>query len=126
MDYFRIRRVSTGYKFDLRSANGEVIATSEVFKSEAACRKSIASVRRNAPVAYLADLTLEEICPNPRFEVYLDRSGQYRFRLRSRNGNIIAASENYTAKSNCLDGIDAVRRYATCQEDEIPCPESNP
>ncbi len=117
MSHFLIRRVATGFKFDLEAANGEVIATSEVYKSEAACRKGMQSVRKNAPSAPLADLTVGETSPNPRFELYEDRGGQFRFRLRSRNGAILAVSENYTAKSNCLDGIAAVRRYAT--EDKV-------
>lgn len=118
MDYFRIRRVATGVKFDLRSANGEVIATSEVYRSEAACRKGVDSVRRNAVAAQVADLTVGQSCGNPKFEVYQDRSGQFRFRLRARNGGIIAASENYTAKAACLDAIEAVRRFAAPEEKE--------
>lgn len=112
MSRFLIRRVATGVKFDLRAANGEVIATSEVYKTEAACRKGVESVRRNAPVAPVEDQTLGQRCANPKFEVYEDRGGQFRFRLRSRNGGIIAVSENYRAKSACLDGIAAVRSSA--------------
>lgn len=112
MDSFVIRRVATGVKFDLRSANGEVIATSEVYKTEAACRKGIESVRKNAPLAQLEDQTTGECRGNPKFELYQDRSGQYRFRLRARNGGIIAVSENYTGKAACLDGIAAVRACA--------------
>lgn len=112
MEHFLLRQVNSGYKFDLLAANGEVIATSEVYKTAAACRKGISSVQKNAPCAPLADLCTGETCSNPRFEIYEDRSGQYRFRLRSRNGSIIAVSENYTTKRNCLDGIAAVRRYA--------------
>ena len=112
MDHFVIRQVATGVKFDLRAANGEVIATSEVYHTEAACRKGIASVRKNAPNAPVEDQTLGQRCANPKFEVYLDRAGQFRFRLRARNGGIIAASENYTAKASCLDGIEAVRLCA--------------
>lgn len=116
MDYFVIRRVATGVKFDLRSANGEVIATSEVYKTEAACRKGVDSVRSNAPQAPVEDQTAGQHCANPKFEVYQDRSGQFRFRLRARNGGIIAVSENYSVKAACLDGIAAVRMYAGGEE----------
>lgn len=114
MDYFVIRRVATGVKFDLRSANGEVIATSEVYKTEAACRKGVESVRKNAPKAPVEDQTAGQRSANPKFEVYEDRGGQFRFRLRARNGGIIAVSESYTTKAACMDGIAAVR--ACCQE----------
>lgn len=120
MDYFLIRRVATGVKFDLRSANGEVIATSEVYQTESACRKGIDSVRKNASNAPVEDQTQGQRCSNPKFEVYQDRSGQFRFRLRARNGGIIAVSENYTAKAACLDGIAAVRLYAGDDERREP------
>ena len=44
MGCFMIKTVATGVKFDLHATNGEVIATSEVYKTEAACRKGIQSV----------------------------------------------------------------------------------
>lgn len=55
MGKFVIRKTATGIKFDLKAANGEVIATSEVYNSEEACRNGIASVQRNAPIAAVED-----------------------------------------------------------------------
>ena len=49
---------------------------------------------------------------NPKFELYLDKHGTYRFRLKARNGEIIAVSEVYNAKAGCLNGIDSVRKNA--------------
>lgn len=49
---------------------------------------------------------------NAKFEVYVDAKGEYRFRLKAPNGEIIAASEGYTSKQACLNGIDAVKKYA--------------
>ena len=49
---------------------------------------------------------------NPKFELYLDRSGAYRFRLKARNGEIIATSEAYAAHSGCENGIESVRKNA--------------
>ena len=47
------------------------------------------------------------------FEVYKDRSGGFRWRLRASNGQIIASSgQGYAAKKSCLDGIESVRRNA--------------
>ncbi len=53
---------------------------------------------------------------NPRFEVYRDAGGQYRFRLKAPNGEIIAVSEAYTTKSSCLNGIESVKRNAPIAE----------
>jgi len=110
MGYFVIKTVATGVKFDLLASNGEVIATSEVYKTAAACRKGIRSVIICADKAGIEDQT--EACKpltNPKFELYRDRAGLFRFRLRARNGSIIAVSEGYNSKNNCLDGIESVK-----------------
>ena len=113
MGKYVIRQTATGYKFDLKATNGEVIATSEVYTTEAACRKGVESVRSCAPTANLHDLTAGETeVKHPKFELYEDKSGEYRFRLKARNGEIIATSEGYKAKASCENGIDSVRRNA--------------
>lgn len=114
MGKFVIRQVSTGYTFRLKARNGEAIATSEVYTGEAACRKGIASVEKNAPIANLVDLTVAEpvTASNPKFEVYLDQSGAFRFRLKAKNGETIASSEGYTSKQACMNGIESVRKNA--------------
>jgi hypothetical protein len=47
-----------------------------------------------------------------KFVIFKDTAGQYRFRLVAPNGEIIAASEGYSTKQACLDGIASVRKYA--------------
>ena len=114
MGKFVIRKTGTGVKFDLKARNGEVIATSEVYSSEDACRNGIASVAKNAPVANLEDQTAEgfETAKNPKFEMYTDKAGEYRFRLKASNGQIIATGEGYRSKAGCQNGIESVRRNA--------------
>ena len=110
MGKFRIRSVPSGIKFDLKAENGEIIATSEGYTSPAACRRGIESVKKCAAAEKLEDLTadLPATCSNPKFEVFSDKAGLYRFRLRSRNGKIIATSEGYTTKAACLAGVHSV------------------
>ena len=114
MGKFVIRTTNTGIKFDLKAGNGEVIATSEVYKSLNSCRNGAASVKKNAPIANLEDQTAEEYAKEkcPKFEMYIDKTGEYRFRLKATNGQTIAASEGYSAKAGCLNGIDSVKRNA--------------
>lgn len=114
MGKFVIKTVKTGIKFDLKAGNGEVIATSEVYTSEGACKNGIESVRKNSTAAKLEDQTIEnyETVTNPKFEVYTDKAGEYRFRLKARNGEIVAVSEGYKAKASCLNGIESVRKNA--------------
>jgi uncharacterized protein YegP (UPF0339 family) len=47
-----------------------------------------------------------------KFEIYKDKAGEFRFRLKSGNGEIIASSEGYTSKASCENGIAAVKRDA--------------
>jgi len=114
MGKFVVKEVKTGFKFDLKAGNGEIIATSEVYTSEAACLNGVESVRKNAPIANLEDQTVEnfETATHPKFEVYVDKAGEFRFRLKARNGEIIATGEGYKAKASCLNGIDSIRRNA--------------
>lgn len=114
MGKFIIKNTNTGIKFDLKANNGEVIATSEVYKAEASCRKGVASVIRNAPIAPVEDQTVEgfEKQKHPKFEVYTDKAGETRFRLKAANGEVILASEGYKAKSSCMNGIESVKKNA--------------
>ena len=48
----------------------------------------------------------------PKFEVYVDEMGGYHFRLRARNGQIIAVSQSYKSKEGCLKGIKSVKLNA--------------
>ncbi len=114
MGKFVIRETKTGMKFDLKAGNGEVIATSEVYTSEKACRNGIASVQKNAPVAAVENQTVEgyAVEKHPKFEVYTDKAGEFRFRLKATNGQIIAVSEGYKAMASCMNGIESVKKNA--------------
>ena len=114
MSRFVIRKVPSGLKFDLYAANGKAILTSEVYTTAHACRKGLESVRKNAPLAKLEDQTDGNYVnlTNPKFQLYRDKSGDYRFRLRGRNGQIIGISENYNARAGALGGIESVRKNA--------------
>ena len=113
MGKFVVKETNTGIKFDLKAGNGEVIATSEIYSSEAACMNGIQSVR-NCCAGEIEDQTVEEIVQvkHPKFEMYLDKAGEYRFRLKARNGEVIATSEGYKAKAGCLNGIESVKKNA--------------
>ncbi|MBQ7670711.1 MAG: YegP family protein [Clostridia bacterium] len=113
MGKFVVRETKTGIKFDLKAGNGEVIATSEVYSAEKSCLNGIESVRTNC-VAAVEDQTVEgfEQLKHPKYEVYLDKAGEFRFRLKAKNGEIIATSEGYKAKASCLNGIESVKKNA--------------
>ena len=114
MGKFVVKTVSSGVKFDLKAGNGETILTSEVYTTEAACRNGIASVQKNAPIAGVEDLTTADhaAVKHPKFELYEDKSGEYRFRLKATNGEIIGTSEGYAAKTSAQNGIASVQKNA--------------
>lgn len=55
MGKFVIRAVSSGIKFDLKAANGQIIATSEGYSTKASCENGIESVKKNAGDAEIAE-----------------------------------------------------------------------
>ena len=112
MGKFVIRETKTGFTFRLKAGNGEIIGVSEVYKALDSCKNGIASVAKNAPIAAVEDQTKEgfEKAKNPKFEIYTDKAGEIRFRLKAANGEPILASEGYSSMSGCKNGIESVRK----------------
>jgi len=51
-----------------------------------------------------------------KFEIYRDKAGEHRFRLKAGNGQIILASEGYSSKDGCENGIESVRENSQNEE----------
>lgn len=111
---FVIKKGKTGFTFNLKATNGEVIATSEVYSSKDSCKNGIKSVQTNAPIAEIEDQTEKgfEKTSSPKFEMYKDKKGQIRFRLKAKNGQIIAVGEGYSDKAGCKSGITSIKKNA--------------
>lgn len=114
MGKFVISEVKTGFKFNLKASNGQVIAVSQVYDALEGCKNGIESVKKNAPIANLEDQTVEgfEVQKHPKFEVYQDKADEFRFRLKATNGQIIATGEGYTKKESCFNGIESIKKNA--------------
>ena len=114
MGKFEIKTTDAGFRFNLKAGNGEIIATSQTYKSMDSCKNGIESVKKNAPIANLEDQTKEGYAEekNPKFEIYTDKAGEFRFRLKARNGEIIATSEGYKTMASCKNGIASVGKNA--------------
>ena len=116
MGKFVIKPAKNGeFTFNLKAGNGEVILqASETYTTLDACKNGVASVAKNAPIAALEDQTVEgfETQKNPKFEVYTDKGGETRYRLKAANGQIIGRGESYKAKASCLKGIESIRKNA--------------
>ena len=126
MGKFVISRTNTGFTFGLKAANGEMIATGgEVYSSLDSVKAGVKSVETNAPEAAVEDHTIEgyQTQKNPKFEIYSDKAGEFRFRLKARNGQIIAVSDGYTSKANCKNGIESVKKNSVNATVIEPAPE---
>lgn len=113
---YTIQRQRRGYCFILRTPSGEVLAISELYSRIDSCLNGIESVRKNS-TGEIEDQTQDSVnrVPSPKFELYLDKAGEYRFRLKAKNGEIIVVSEGYKNKKACLDAIEAVKKNATSE-----------
>ena len=113
MGRFVIKEAKTGYKFDLKATNGQVVASSQIYKSLITCKAGIEAIRA-ACVGGVEDQTAEGFVTlkHPKFEVYADKAGEFRFRLKARNGQTVAVSEGYKTLKNCLNGVDSVKKNA--------------
>ena len=118
---FEIKVAKNGdYMFNLYAVNGKVIATSETYASLQNCKNGIESVKRNALV-HVEDQTVTgyEALTCPKYEIYADTAGKLRFRLRASNGEIICASQSYTAKASAQTGIASLGENAPSAETVI-------
>lgn len=114
MGKFIVKTTKSGnFRFNLLATNGQVVATSQNYKSQKTCEAGVASVKVNA-LAHVEDQTVEgyEVLKHPKFELYQDNAGEFRFRLKASNGQIIASGEGYATKASCENGIASVGKNA--------------
>ena len=117
MGTFIIKKTPSGaFNFSLIAANKQKIATaSQIYSTKASCKSATESIGNFAAKCIaedkIEDQTLKNITEKscPKFEIYFDKAGEYRWRLIASNGQSIARSEDgYASKSGCLNGIKSV------------------
>ena len=111
-----IRRAKDGrFFFSLYASNHTVIAYSQIYSSTSAVTTGINSVIANAPKAEIEDTTLKKSAsiPCPKWEIYYDKAGEYRFRLYAPNGLVVChSSHGYSTKGGCKGGIESIKRFS--------------
>lgn len=114
MAKFIIKNTKTGIKFDL-NIDGHIVCTSEVYTALENCKKGIESVKKNSALNKIEDLSIEnkERVTFPKFQVYEDKAGKFRFRLCASNGQIVAVSEDFVKKDDCLKVINLIVKKAS-------------
>ena len=100
------------FVFNLFAPNHIIVATSQVYSSSSAAINGIQSIISNAEKAPIEDNTLKNPTKQgfPKWEMYIDKGGEYRFRLFASNGNCVVHSQGYKQKSSCKNGIDSIIR----------------
>ena len=110
---FIITKAKNGeYTFNLKASNGEVILTaSETYTTLDACENGVNSVKKNA-LSNIEDQTRNESAKHPKYELFQDKAGEFRFRLKAANGENIGKSEGYKAKASAKKGIASIGKNA--------------
>jgi uncharacterized protein YegP (UPF0339 family) len=111
------------FRFHLKAANGQIIAVSQSYGTKEAAIKGIASIKKNAPIAKIADFTTVGgalpqlrheggIVQDPVFEIQISTGDRFRFHLKAANGQIIAVSQSYLTRQSAEKGIASVKKNA--------------
>jgi len=110
---FEIKRTKDErFVFNLYAPNRVIVATSQIYSSSQSAINGIKSIINNAEKSGIEDNTLKEktTLPFPKWEIYADKAGQFRFRLYATNGSCVVHSQGYTTKSSCKNGIESIIR----------------
>ena len=110
------------FRFHLKAANGQIIAVSQSYGTKESALKGIASIKKNAPIAKIADLTPGGTIPESThkpgiiqdtvFEIQFNAPDRFRFHLKAANGQIIAVSQSYLSKQSAENGIASMKTNA--------------
>lgn len=102
------------FVFNLYAPNRVIVATSQIYSSSPSAVNGIKSIAVNAPKAPIEDTSLKSYVPLgfPKWEIYVDKGGQFRFRLYAPNGSCIVHSQGYTTKASCKNGIASIIKNA--------------
>ena len=104
MGKFEITSRKNGeFQFNLKATNGQVILTSEGYKTKASCLNGVESVKKNSQ-------------DEKRFDCKVAANGKPFFNLMAANGQIVGSSQMYANETNMKNGIASVKRNAPSAE----------
>ena len=100
MGKFEIKVAKNGqHFFNLKSGTGQIILSSEMYTTRAACENGIASVKKNAP-------------DDSRYERKEAANGKHHFNLKAGNHQVIGSSQMYADVSGMNNGLESVKKNA--------------
>ena len=95
---FEIKKASKGqFVFNLKASNGQVILTSETYKSKAGAKNGISAVQTNST-------------KDSKYESRTSKNGKHYFVLKSGNNQIVGNSQMYVSAASMKNGINSVKK----------------
>lgn len=121
---------SEKFRFRLRADNNHIVAVGEAYEQHAGCLNGVKSIQKNCN-SEIEDLTVEggPKLPNPKYQIFKDAADEFRFHLKAANGEIIAESEGYQMKDECLNGVEVVKHSCNAEIEDLtvsPKPDEEP
>ncbi len=102
--YYEIKQAKDGqFHFNLKAGNHEIILSSELYTTKAACENGIESVQKNS-----GDESL--------YETREAKNGKPYFVLKAKNHQEIGRSEMYESAAACQNGIESVKKNGASEE----------
>lgn len=114
MSKFVLKKAKSGFSFSFIATNGDTLAMSEVYTTKTSAKGGIASVQKNAGCE-IEDQTVAgyKAVKTPKYEVYKDKSGGYRFRQKATNGQIVIQSTSgYKTHDGAIDAVKKIKSTA--------------
>ncbi len=93
------KRTNDEFQFNLKASNGEIILSSEGYKTKVSCKNGIESVQKNSPEIKM-------------YEIKEAQNGKFHFNLKASNGQVIGTSQLYASEASCKNGIESVMKNA--------------
>ena len=91
------KRTNDEFQFNLKASNGEIILSSEGYKTKVSCKNGIESVQKNSPEIKM-------------YEIKEAKNGKFHFNLKASNGQVIGTSQLYASEASCKNGIESVKK----------------
>ena len=114
--YFQLKNTNGGQYMSRFMYNAEPIVWSEQLTTKANALRNAQSVKKNACIASIVDLTKGETGSGYRFEIFDTSDDQFMVRFVASNDEIVVVSERYTAKHNALNAAKSVRDNSATAE----------
>ena len=96
---YEVFPVNDVFLYRLKASNGEIMVTSEIYKSAKGAVSAIETVKKNVEAGTL--------------QVYEDKHGLWQFKLFASNKRLLVVSANYTSEASCTSAANSFKKFAT-------------